>query len=144
MQIKVMSRAEVQTYNPPDGAVVISINEPHGKGIPQAHLADNYSAYLRLYFDDAEPTFYAVAGAHYMEEGHAEEVVKFLRDYKDAPELVIHCFAGISRSTGTALAALEILGASEEVIRAGEKSWPLHNRFVRNLILKAWRDGTHG
>lgn len=139
-----MSRKDVQLFTPPEDTVVISINETEDRGIPLAALRPGYKDVLVLRFDDADPDneylnpwgdedFQFV----YMDEEQARRVVEFAREHQDSRYMVIHCFAGISRSTATALAVAEILGASDSEITFAEKCYPNYNRYVRQKILEA-------
>ena len=63
---------------------------------------------LTVYFDDIEQPQH---GAKLMTEAQAAEIIRFISAHKDDVDtLLIHCFAGISRSKAAARFAREMLG----------------------------------
>ena len=57
-----------------------------------------------------------VSGSVHSQRGHIEDLIYFLRAWTTSDEpLLIHCYAGISRSTATALLALLIKTQGSEL-----------------------------
>lgn len=107
-EILVMGQAAVHDYEPHPGEVCVSI---YGRDIdtPPA-LRHGFAHILRLRFDD--DTF---PGWEYRGSGitgrQAAALARFVLEHRTAPRIVVHCFAGISRSQAVADAiALELYG----------------------------------
>jgi len=82
-----------------------------------AHIAHKYreqfASVLELRFCDVERTDsnHAEIGIN---EGHAKEIVSWVRANADADTMIINCDAGFSRSPAMALAVADILGLPDE------------------------------
>lgn len=74
-----------------------------------------------------------------MTRNHAQQIVKFLREIKDNVDLlVVHCDAGISRSSAVAIAAAEMYGLDEEQRRLENNRRFNPNEYVYSLIFDEW------
>jgi predicted protein tyrosine phosphatase len=73
------------------------------EGDPPAKISDvNREDILRLYFDDYE---FPGPGRKLMEDNQAAEIWEFVRKVWDKVDLLmVHCYAGISRSSAVAMA----------------------------------------
>lgn len=92
--------------------MISAINLETMLATPEGFLADNH---LRLGINDiCEP----MHGCVHPTEAHVEELIRFARAWDHAGPLVVHCYAGISRSTASALITLCTLNpeASEAAI----------------------------
>jgi len=72
----------------------------------------------------------------------AEKLLQFIETYKNkVNDIIVHCEAGISRSTGTALALSEILNETNQPEKFIQSLCGLQhaNKLVRDLILKIHR-----
>lgn len=88
---------QVRTHRP---SRVVSLLDPgtHWPDVGQ----DGINAHLRIGVHDiAEPQ----AGCTDPQAHHMHEILDFLRPWDQAAPLLIHCYAGISRSTATAFIA---------------------------------------
>ena len=96
-----------------DTYAVISIQDTAHGGFgfelkPNAYCID----VLTLYFDDIEEQQH---GAALMTEVQADEIIQFIEKHRnDVSTLLIHCFAGISRSKAVERFAREMLGMSKQ------------------------------
>ena len=62
---------------------------------------------LTLYFDDIEQP---EPGLKLMNTSQAKQIIEFINMHKDVDTLLIHCFAGVSRSRAIGVFAREMLG----------------------------------
>lgn len=131
MRITVLSRAQAEEYEPGDNEACISISCPVDG---PARLSPHFKAVLRLWFDDVDGRVLAAwgddGGIVYFNEQMAEDILAFADEHRDK-DLVVHCWAGISRSTAVALSLMETEGPVPAPI---EKLYPNHNRFVRRIM----------
>ena len=80
-------------------------------------------------------------------EAHVERVLAFVRDWDRAAPMVVHCYAGISRSTASAFAAACLLNPQKDeavIARAIRAASPIAqpNRLIVSLADKLLgRDG---
>lgn len=114
----------------------ISIGHSHAFDGDEPTLPESAN-YLRLEYDDILHD--VVLGSKGISMQQAEEVVKFTEKIVDGVVLHIHCQAGQSRSTGTAIAAGQILnikGYSISYTHFGEEFHP--NVRVSSMIMEAW------
>jgi predicted protein tyrosine phosphatase len=108
---------------------------------PESVLAANH---LKVAMDDiTEPMEGYVAPS----EQHVEQVLNFVRGWDRAAPLVIHCYAGVSRSTASAFAAACMLNPHRDemaIARICRAASPIAspNRLIVGLADKALgRDG---
>jgi len=81
-------------------ARVVSLLDP-GTAFP---LIDGYETELRLKLEihDIEAE---TEGLHFVREHHLDTILQFVSDWDRTDPLLVHCYAGISRSTATAYIA---------------------------------------
>ncbi len=139
----ILSRKMAQTVRIPGRYAVISIND--NRESPQDTLAEickvkrGYVDILQIIFDDLTPESHDPATfPHHvvMTDAMADEVVRFWNRWRhDVDRFMIHCTAGISRSSGvgSALARLEGDREAEAACYAGT----MPNMYVRRLIERA-------
>jgi predicted protein tyrosine phosphatase len=122
----VLSRAEVERYEPHGAEACISIGDPEAT---PAQLSPAFVAVLRLAFNDivADP---GPADVLFGPE-HAVEIIQFVERCPQVDRIVVHCMAGVSRSPGVALGVSEAFGWPVLVL---ERSFPGWNRLVRSVI----------
>jgi predicted protein tyrosine phosphatase len=108
---------------------------------PQSVLPENH---LKVQMDDiTEETAGFVAPSH----SHIEQVLNFVRGWDRNAPLVVHCYAGISRSTASAFAAVCALNPQRDessIARQIRAASPIAqpNRLIVSLADKALgRDG---
>ena len=92
-----------------DTYAVISIQDTAHGGFGFELRENEYcKGVLTLYFDDIEKP---QQGAQLFTDEQAAEIIRFIRAYSnDVDTLLIHCFAGISRSKAVVKFAREMLG----------------------------------
>ena len=125
-ELKVLSREDVEHYEPTLREVCISISDP---GAQPAGLSPTFAAVLRISFDDVlergDPADILFA------EEHAETIHRFIEEWSDADRIILHCNMGVSRSPGVALGLCDARGwATAEL----ERSHPGWNRLVRSVM----------
>ena len=103
---------------------------------PESILETNH---LKVAFDDiTEP----MEGYVVPSEEHVERVLNFVRNWDRAAPLVVHCYAGVSRSTASAFAAACALNPHREemaIARQIRAASPIANpnRLIVSLADKA-------
>lgn len=91
-----------------DSYAVISIQDSHTGGFGFEFCENKFcKGVLTLYFDD---TIKEVDGAVLFSNEHAEQIIDFILSHRDAETLLVHCYAGQSRSRAVAAFAVELLG----------------------------------
>ena len=97
--------------------------------------------YLRLYVHDiVDPT----PGQVQPEIEHVERLVEFVQGWKRETPLVIHCWAGISRSMASAFAILcDRLGENREIEIARAMRQRAPHALARHLRQQGERAGCH-
>lgn len=104
---------------------VISLVDPDGHGV-DFHLEDPKNHCLEL-FHDAEIT--DGKGFVLPEEAHIKRILQFTSKIEDDDNVLVHCHAGLCRSTAVAFLALIQHGetavkAMEKVIDVRSQAWP--------------------
>lgn len=128
--ILVFSRERAEAYTPDPGEVCISITSP---GAKPAALHPDWYAVLRLEFAD---DCWADAGTRQVgiTTQHADLAVAFFARHLDAPKVIIHCEAGVSRSVSMADALAWCFGCRHLITPK-----PICNPNVFVAIIAAWR-----
>lgn len=124
----VMSREEIERYEPRQKEVCISISDPFAH---PAQLSRRFDSVLRLYFNDVvergDPSDILFAA------DHATSIAQFIQSKPDVDRIVLHCNMGVSRSPGVALGLCDLNGwATAEL----ERKYPGWNRLVRSVMRK--------
>lgn len=129
--VRFMSRHEVQKYAASPGTALISI---YDRSEPPLEFDYPWGAVLHLRFHDGQPD---ILGLELFDVRHAQLVLEFAhRHAVPAPELVVHCHGGVSRSAAIAL----FLASRYEVpcIKDGEfktlENWNRYNRHVLHTL----------
>ncbi len=88
-----------------DTYAVISIQDPGGFGFE--FTEGRYcKGVLTLYFDDVEE---AGGGCRLINKSQAKQIINFIQEHQDVDTLLIHCYAGVSRSRAVGVFAREML-----------------------------------
>lgn len=138
-----------EKYEPEPNTVIISITEPIFPGhkikrSEPARLRPGYVDILRLEFQDYDPIKETTFGSGILRPNHvwpkdaalftqkqAAQTSRFLRKHR-GKNIVVHCAAGISRSGGIVVAALEAFPEYED------KGWQRYpNNHVKTLMKRA-------
>lgn len=117
MNITIMNRCDAIRYchkEHDEKTIIISISDPYMVYKSEPHRGKNNGVMgiLRLSFADAdkvsEPDVYGhVTGeSDMMSDDDAQKIVEFLKKYPDT-DIIVHCDAGISRSSGVAAAIMK-------------------------------------
>jgi predicted protein tyrosine phosphatase len=97
---------------------------------------DQFSSIAQFKFNDAE-TDYDPAFGHMqlISEKQAEDIVDFFKIASDTQLLVVHCFAGVCRSSAVAAAYCKYLGddATHDIIFEAKRYVP--NMYVYKMLL---------
>lgn len=114
-----------------DTYAVISIQDSHTDGFGITFSKNQYCKdVLTLKFDDIVRP---VQGAQIFTEEMAEQIIRFIRKNKDAADtLLIHCYAGQSRSRAVGAFAAKLLGGDNS---AYLKKYSL-NEYVYELLMQ--------
>ncbi len=115
-----------------DNYVVISIQDSHTNGFGVTFTENQFcKGVLTLYFDDiAGEVDKAVLFSMEM----AEQIIEFIKKHKKVETLLIHCYAGQSRSCAVGAFAVKMLGGDNSVYF--EKYNP--NMYVYDTLVKAY------
>jgi predicted protein tyrosine phosphatase len=107
MQVEVMGIYSVRQYIPgPDEACISIYTDFYSVGRP---LLEGFVDVLRLEFDDTTFDRKGDPDAKPFTPEMADDVAKFVLRNRGRKKLVIHCFAGVSRSRSMASAITEAL-----------------------------------
>ena len=118
-----------------DTYAVISIQDSHTGGFGIRFCKNRFCrAVLTLIFDD---TWKEVEGAVNFNEDMAGQIIDFIEKYRDSAEmLLVHCYAGESRSRAVGLFACRMLGLDDTylLIEGGSP-----NKRVYDMLMKVWK-----
>ena len=120
-----------------DTYAVISIQDSHTGG--GFGFTFNKTAYCRdvltLYFDD---TVKPVPGAVLFGEAHASAIIDFINKNRSVDTLLVHCYAGQSRSRAVAAFAVKMLGADNRAYFTGG----VPNRHIYDTLCRVYENNT--
>lgn len=111
---------------------VLSIQDTVGDGFG-FQLTENQfcKGVLTLYFDDIQQE---TKGLKLMDEEQAQQILDFIHEHRGVSTLLIHCFAGISRSKAVGAIAAEMYHDSAAMfLRDG-----LENKYVYHMLKEVW------
>ncbi len=115
-----------------DTYAVLSIQDTHTDGFGVTFAENRYCQdVLTLYFDDVVRE---VEDAVLFTDEMAEEVIDFIMANRNVETLLIHCYAGQSRSRAVGAFALKILGGDNTAYF--QKYSP--NMYVYNCLMDNW------
>ena len=115
-----------------DTYAVISIQDTHTGGFGFTFAKNEFCKdVLTLYFDDI---MREVEGAVLFSDEMAGQIIDFIEKNIDVDTLLVHCFAGQSRSRAVAAFAVEMLGGdNSKYLQQGGT-----NMYVYDTLLVAW------
>jgi predicted protein tyrosine phosphatase len=134
MEFHVYSRtkAKRESYKFKKPTIIISITDPT-KDLNIFAKNPNIVAVCRVQFDDTDKEIFR-PGEVLMTKADAKKIGDFVRAYKDMAEcIIVHCEAGISRSSGIMAAIEKYLTGSDSDIFDNRKFCP--NRHCYRLML---------
>lgn len=115
-----------------DTYAVISIQDTHTGGFGLTFTENRFcKGVLTLYFDDV---IREVEGAVAFTDEMAEQVIAFIDDHKTVDTLLVHCYAGQSRSRAVGAFAVKMLGGDN----AGYFISGAPNQYVYDVLESAW------
>lgn len=147
IRVRVMSRLDATYYcsNPHDeNAVIISISTPyfHYELEPYINEENRVQDILKLSFFDAdEPNSldvnnFVAANSDLMSDADAEKIANFV-ERNTQNLIIVHCDAGISRSSAVAVAILLHYTGDDSAIFDNERAYS-PNMWVYFMVLKAF------
>lgn len=115
-----------------DTYAVISIQDTHTGGFGITFSETKFcKGVLTLYFDDIVKE---VPGAVLFDDEMAEQIIAFINAHKDVDTLLIHCYAGQSRSRAVGAFAVKMLGGDNSKYFKGA----VPNQYVYDVLEAAW------
>lgn len=100
--VLVMSQCEIREYKPGEDEVCISIGSQTW-GVDAPRLSKKFKQVLALEFDDTAVGDAGNPGAKTISDEDALKAVKFFQNHlNESKKIVIHCYAGMSRSRSMA------------------------------------------
>lgn len=118
-----------------DTYAVISIQDTHTGGFGFEFRETPFcKGVLTLYFDD---TVREVEDTVLFSREHAAQIIDFIRSHRRADTLLVHCYAGQSRSRAVAAFATRMLGGDDS--RYFETGTP--NRHIYDTLVEVWQAG---
>lgn len=142
--IKIVSRATAKAYKGgyPDllqHTDVISINDPRDNYLFNPSQGTNI---LSLVYHDITPDhlrYDRYSSEYLFNKEHATEVINFLERRDSTKPLLVHCFAGISRSAATALFAGLMYGHDvEKLVLAHPRIY--HNPWILQVLREVYKE----
>lgn len=125
-QLIVLSREEVERYEPRRKEICISISDPYAK---PARLSSRFKAVIRMYFSDVtesgDPLDVLFA------PDHAGAIREFIENAPAFDRIILHCNMGISRSPAVALGLCDVNGWATAELERKHPGW---NRLVRAVM----------
>ena len=116
-----------------DTYAVISIQDSHIGGFGEQFTENQFcKGVLTLLFDDIVTE---VNGAVLFDDDMADKIIEFIEKYrKVADTLLVHCYAGQSRSRAVGAFAVEMLGGDNS--KYFEEGAP--NQYIYDVLESAW------
>lgn len=116
-----------------DTYAVISIQDSHMQGFGFQFTENQFcKGALTLIFDDI---VMEVDGAVLFNDEMADQIIAFIEEHKSSVDtLLIHCYAGQSRSRAVGAFAVEMLGGDNS--RYFEEGTP--NQYIYDVLESAW------
>ena len=121
-----------------DTYVVISIQDSHTNGFGMQFTENQFcKGVLTLLFDDIVKE---VDGAVLFDDEMADKIIDFIAEKKRvADTLLVHCYAGQSRSRTIGAFAKKMMGKSNQTYFSADKLWAgTPNEHVYNMLEDAW------
>ena len=116
-----------------DTYAVISIQDSHTQGFGFQFTENQFcKGVLTLYFDDIVKE---VDGAVLFDDDMADQIIGFIENHrKTVDTLLVHCYAGQSRSRAVGAFAVEMLGGDNS--KYFEEGSP--NQYIYDVLESAW------
>lgn len=140
MEFYVYSRHALEAARPHEVPhLIVSISTP-GSEPARFKTNDQTLEVLRLWFHDLDALKegYDDKPEDLFSRSQAERIVDMVLAHPQAERFVVHCDAGISRSSATAAAIMKGLTGDDSKIFKNPRYYP--NRLVYRTILEVWYD----
>ena len=109
-------------------------DHPVVRGLPQER-------HLRLTFNDiSEP----MDGMILPQRHHVERIIDFIEDWDFSEPMIVHCWAGISRSTATAFTAMCLINPQEDEADLAREMRAISPSATPNRLIVAHADAILG
>lgn len=131
INVTVLSRLFMEKYKSNEPYIVISYRCP-GDSLPKFSYDPNRKDILYIEINDVDDTE-LFEEYKILNEEEAEQIIDFVTNHEDISNIVVHCDAGVSRSSGTAAALLKIFNGDDSEIFDNKKFIP--NMYIYNLII---------
>jgi predicted protein tyrosine phosphatase len=125
----ILSRANVENYEPNRVEVCISISDPKA---PPVKLSSGFRDVLHLTFTDIASPSRMPFDVLFAPE-HARAILEFVARWPGVERIVVHCVAGQSRSPAVAMGICELRGWPTETLETLYPSW---NTWVRSELVR--------
>ena len=113
-----------------DSYAIISIQDSHNGGFGVQFAKNEFcKGVLTLYFDDIVKE---VDGATLFNKEMAKRIIEFIIKYRRVDTLIIHCYAGQSRSKAVAAFAVKMMGGNNF-----DSASP--NKYVYDTLVDTWQ-----
>src|SRR3989338_10747350 len=133
IELLIMSRGDISTYNPPVPTYVIQISSSFDPAVDP--LIDSEFYTRRHYiFDDNDHRF--KAGPVFLDDHIAQAIVSdFQSNMAQVQALIVQCSLGRNRSPAVAIALNDLfsLGYDSEILK---KQYPVFNRAIYDKIIE--------
>ena len=127
-EIKVSNQADAQDMLGYSNWCVISITDPEK---PLADLSKDWGSILRLQFHDKDEEFLSKLGLWTMFSPEmARACISYIENNKSKDGVLIHCFAGASRSPALAKGLARLLSISQN------SGWNTGNKLVLKIMFE--------
>lgn len=148
-----VSKAFIKRYKPEKPTLLIAIND-YEDGFKPFKERTNYITYSRytdvcwLFFDDIDRLPYGGKSPNMFTKAQAKELIRFLDKHfetKDFERVLVHCYAGISRSQAVALFIAKYYLKDQDLFEGlyhQEGKVTGGNRFVYDLLETTYQE-TH-
>lgn len=115
-----------------DTYAIISIQDSHTGGFGVQFTENHFcKGVLTLMFDDIVAE---VEGAVLFNDEMSDQIIEFILAHKSVDTLLVHCYAGQSRSRAVGAFAVEMLGGDNS--RYFEEGTP--NQYIFDVLESAW------
>jgi predicted protein tyrosine phosphatase len=134
--IKILSMRDAVTFRPKQDTLMIRIfNTLSGGNNPHLEHEDYFRQIFEYYFDDILPKDVGFGGELFSDEDAREIIGDFNSIKSNINHLVVHCYAGVSRSSAVAASLNHIfdLGISENEYLSPYRHFP--NMYIYNTMV---------
>ena len=115
-----------------DTYVVISIQDTHTNGFGFIFRENQFcKGVLTLYFDDIVKE---VEGAVLFTDEMADQIIDFIQEHRSVDTLLVHCYAGQSRSRAVGAFAVKMLGGDN----SRHFKMKSLNQYVHDVMESVW------